>query len=65
MSQHRGPKMSSALRVCSIAESCICVFCFAEGTAEREPEEVEGKIIKLDQVRLGHSGGCWVASAGP
>ena len=37
---------------------------FAEGTAEREPEEVEGEIVEPDQVVHGHSGGCWVAAAG-
>ena len=37
---------------------------FAEGTEEREFEEVKGQIVELDQVGVGHSGCCWVASAG-
>lgn len=49
---------------CGLLLRAAFVYRFAEGTAEREPEEVEGKIVELDQVVHGHSGGCWVASAG-
>jgi hypothetical protein len=50
-----------AICSCSITEE---LHTFAEGTSEREFEEGKGEGVELSQVGLGHSGCCWVASAG-